>query len=147
MGDNSITMEFPVWNRTILRVKRLLLIIVLETRHYTGLLPCQNEMYNHSSDKSPERVILQNKELNIFGKEGHEGNQTSGWWVTVYCIRQVSPTFSYFQFLFPTSNIFLNPIIPYIHKHYIYMCASPIPVYHVVCSHSSWCLAQPFPFI
>lgn len=74
-----MTMEFPVRNRTILRVKKLLLITVQETRYYTGLVPCQNEMYNHPSDKSPESVILQNKELNTFGKEGHEGNQTSVW--------------------------------------------------------------------
>lgn len=34
-------------------------------------------MKGHPSDKSAERVILYYKELNISGKEGHEGNQTS----------------------------------------------------------------------
>lgn len=47
--------EFAVQNEIILRAKRLRFIIMKEARPRTGLLPCQNEMYGHPWDKSPER--------------------------------------------------------------------------------------------
>lgn len=77
MGDNSLIVEFPDQNETILRAKRLLFIIMKEARPRTGLLPCQNEMYDLPRDKSPERVALHCNKLNTFGKEGHGDKQTS----------------------------------------------------------------------
>lgn len=94
----------------------MLLILKQDARPKAGLSPCQHEMYDHPRDKSPEKVILQYKELDTFGKGGPEGKQTS--------VGQVFPTFFHFQFPFPTSGIFLNPTAPHVRKDDVHVCLS-----------------------